>query len=88
MSTSQDQYISSLKKIKQVEEEAQNEIDKTKRKANAIENVFIPRLEAAIRFIIFRLEEMERDTFAMLKTVKRKMSEREKKKVEATVIAN
>jgi len=62
--------------------------DKTKRKANAIENVFIPRLEAAIRFIIFRLEEMERDTFAMLKTVKRKMSEREKKKVEATVIAN
>jgi hypothetical protein len=31
---------------------------------------------------------MERDTFAMLKTVKRKMSEREKKKVEATVIAN
>jgi len=27
MSTSQEQYISSLKKIKQVEEEAQNEID-------------------------------------------------------------
>jgi hypothetical protein len=31
---------------------------------------------------------MERDTFAMLKTVKRKMEEREKKKVEATIIAN
>jgi len=31
---------------------------------------------------------MERDTFAMLKTVKRKMEEREKKKVEAAVIAN
>ena len=30
MSTSQDQYISSLKKIKQVEEEAQNEIDSYK----------------------------------------------------------
>jgi len=30
MSTSQDQYISSLKKIKQVEEEAQNEIIVTK----------------------------------------------------------
>ena len=64
------------------------EIDKTKRKANAIENVFIPRLESAVKFITFRLEEMERDTFAMLKTVKRKMEEREKKKVEATVIAN
>ena len=32
MSTSQDQYISFLKKIKQVEEEAQNEIDSYKSK--------------------------------------------------------
>ena len=53
------------------------EIEKTKRKSNAIENVFIPRLLAAIKFIIFRLDEMERDTFMMLKTVKRKMGERE-----------
>ncbi len=51
--------------------------EKTKRKSNAIENVFIPRLQAAIKFIIFRLDEMERDTFMMLKTVKRKMGERE-----------
>ncbi|HET7337333.1 MAG TPA: V-type ATP synthase subunit D, partial [Candidatus Nitrosotalea sp.] len=42
------------------------EIEKTKRKSNAIENVFIPRLQAAIKFIIFRLDEMERDTFMML----------------------
>ena len=54
------------------------EIDKTKRKANAIENVFIPNLQSAVKFITFRLEEMERDTFTMLKTVKRKMGEREK----------
>src|SRR3989442_1715190 len=53
------------------------EIEKTKRKSNAIENVFIPRLEAAVKFITFRLDEMERDTFIMLKTVKRKMGERE-----------
>ncbi len=53
------------------------EIEKTKRKSNAIENVFIPRLLSAIKFIIFRLDEMERDTFMMLKTVKRKMGERE-----------
>jgi V/A-type H+-transporting ATPase subunit D len=31
----------------------------------------------AVRFITFRLEEIERDTFIMLKTVKRKMGERE-----------
>jgi V/A-type H+/Na+-transporting ATPase subunit D len=53
------------------------EIEKTKRKSNAIENVFIPRLQAALKFITFRLDEMERDTFIMLKTVKRKMGERE-----------
>ncbi|MGB9003436.1 MAG: V-type ATP synthase subunit D, partial [Nitrosotalea sp.] len=55
------------------------EIEKTKRKSNAIENLFIPRLQAAVKFIIFRLDEMERDTFIMLKTVKRKMGEREAK---------
>ena len=53
------------------------EIEKTKRKSNAIENVFIPRLQAAVKFITFRLDEMERDTFIMLKMVKRKMGERE-----------
>ena len=38
------------------------EIEKTKRKANAIENVFIPNLAAAVKFISFRLDEIERDT--------------------------
>ena len=64
------------------------EIEKTKRKANAIENVFIPRLEAAVKFILFRLGEIERDTFTMLKAVKRKMREREEKaKKEAEIVA-
>ena len=53
------------------------EIEKTKRKYNAIENVLIPKLFTAVKFITFRLDEMERDTFIMLKTVKRKMGERE-----------
>jgi V/A-type H+/Na+-transporting ATPase subunit D len=66
------------------------EIEKTKRKSNAIENVFIPRLQAAVKFITFRLDEMERDTFIMLKTVKRKMGEREQEaliKKEKEIIA-
>ncbi len=64
------------------------EIEKTKRKANAIENVFIPKLEAAVRFILFRLGEIERDTFTMLKAVKRKLREREEKaKKEAVLVA-
>lgn len=63
------------------------EIEKTKRKANAIENVFIPNLAAAVKFITFRLDEIERDTFTMLKTVKRKMGEREQEKTEVAVVA-
>jgi V/A-type H+-transporting ATPase subunit D len=58
------------------------EIERTKRKSNAIENVFIPRLASAVKFITFRLDEMERDTFIMLKTVKRKMGERESETME------
>jgi V/A-type H+-transporting ATPase subunit D len=48
--------------------------------------VFIPNLQSAVKFITFRLEEMERDTFTMLKTVKRKMGEREKE--EEKIIAD
>ncbi len=49
------------------------EIEKTKRRASAIENVLIPRLTGIVRYIRFRFDEMERDSFAMLKTVKRKL---------------
>jgi V/A-type H+-transporting ATPase subunit D len=66
-----------------------NEIEKTKRKANAIENVFIPRLEEAVKFILFRLGEIERETFVMLKSLKLKISEREERaKKEAEIVAN
>ena len=51
------------------------EIEKTKRRASAIENVLVPRLEGIVRYIKFRFDEMERDAFSMLKTVKRKMEQ-------------
>jgi len=53
------------------------EIEKTKRRASAIENVLIPRLEGTVRYIKFRFDELERDSFSMLKTVKRKIGEQE-----------
>lgn len=56
------------------------EIEKTKRRSNAIENVLIPRLQATARYIKFRFDEMERESFTKLKTVKRKMAQRETKK--------
>ena len=59
------------------------EIEKTKRRASAIENVLIPRLQDTVRYIKFRFDEMERDAFSMLKTVKRKMQEQEAAGAEA-----
>lgn len=53
------------------------EIEKVKRRSNAIENVLIPRLQANARYIKFRFDEMERESFTKLKTVKRKLAERE-----------
>ncbi len=50
-----------------------HEIEKTKRRASAIENVLIPRLQDTVRYIKFRFDEMERDSFSMLKAVKRKL---------------
>ena len=53
------------------------EIEKTKRRASAIENVLIPRLQGTVRYIKFRFDELERDSFSMLKAVKRKMEQEE-----------
>ncbi len=49
------------------------EIDKTKRRSNAIENILVPRLEANARFIRMHLDEMERETFSTLKAVKKNL---------------
>jgi V/A-type H+/Na+-transporting ATPase subunit D len=53
------------------------EIEKTKRRASAIENVLIPRLQSTVRYIKFRFDELERDSFSMLKAVKRKLEQEE-----------
>ncbi len=53
------------------------EIEKTKRRASAIENVLIPRLQGTVRYIKFRFDELERDSFSMLKAVKRKIEQEE-----------
>jgi len=58
------------------------EIEKTKRRCNAIENVLIPRLQSTARYIKFRFDEMERENFTKLKAVKRKMNQRDAKKDE------
>ena len=51
-----------------------HEIDKTKRRSNAIENILIPQLSQSAKLIRMRLDELERDMFTTLKMVKRKMN--------------
>ena len=63
------------------------EIEKTKRRANAIENVLVPRLEATVRYIKFRFDELERDSFSMLKSVKRKLIREGEARVAGTASA-
>jgi len=58
------------------------EIEKTKRRVNALDYVLIPKLEKQMRDIAFRLDEMERDSFVSLKVIKRRL-EREKKEKQA-----
>ncbi len=53
------------------------EIEKTKRRVNALEYVLIPRLDEQKNTISFRLDEMERDSFVSLKSIKRKLEQRE-----------
>ena len=50
------------------------EVEKTKRRVNSIENVLIPRLQGQAKYISMRFDEMERENFVTLKTVKAKLS--------------
>ncbi len=52
------------------------EIDKTKRRVNSIENVLVPRLQGQAKYISMRFDEMERETFVTLKTIKAKLEQK------------
>ena len=51
------------------------EIDKTKRRVNTLEQVLIPRINAQAKYISFRLDEIERNSFVSLKYFKEKIKD-------------
>ncbi len=54
------------------------EIEKTKRRVNALEHIFIPKLKNTERYITMQLQEREREDFVRRKRIKAMMESREK----------
>ena len=54
------------------------EIEKTKRRVNALEHIFIPRFQNTERYITMQLQEREREDFFRRKRIKALMENREK----------
>lgn len=54
-----------------------DEIEKTRRRVNALEYVMIPDMEETIRFIVMKLDENERGALTRLMKVKEMIAERE-----------
>lgn len=80
-----EQALSMIVKLSEVEETVRRlalEVEKTKRRVNALEYIVIPRLKATVKYIRMRLDEIERESFTRLKKIKAVLEAKSKEVVE------
>ena len=68
--------IVKLAEIEETVDRISREVEKTKRRVNALEYIMLPRLHGTVKYIRMRLDEIEREGFARLKKIKAVLEER------------
>ncbi len=71
------QAIVDLAAAEETARKVASELEKTKRRVSALDNVVVPGLRGTIKMIEDRLEELERENFSRLKKIKSILTERE-----------
>ncbi len=75
-----EQALAAILKLAEVEETVRRlgrEVERTKRRVNALEYIIMPRLRATIKHIWLQIDELERENFIRLKKIKASLNKDE-----------